>query len=72
MTWQPSRDDAAEKARFIELHGEDLWNQIQDLGKPKSLAAREVFKPRKPAPDIQDRPALQTEDSDDPEWWDKK
>lgn len=71
MTWPPARDEAAEKARFIELYGEELWNQIQDLGKPKSLGEREVFKPRKPVADASDRPALQTEDSEDPEWWEK-
>lgn len=70
MTWlPPKRDDAAERAAFIELYGEELWNEIQELAKPKPLAAREVFKPRKPP--TEDRPALQTEDSDDPKWWEK-
>lgn len=59
----------AHKAAFIKLYGEELWNQIQSLSAPKPLAAREVFKPRKPAP--ADRPALQTEDSEDPNWWDR-
>jgi len=53
VTWLPSpRETAAEyekrKADFIALYGEDLWNQIQDLSKPKPLAEREVFKPRRP------------------------
>ena len=73
MTWlPPERDDAAAKARFIEVYGEEgeaIWNKIQALTAPKPLAAREVMKPRKPP--TEDRPALQTEDSDDPEWWDK-
>jgi hypothetical protein len=74
MTWIPDRDDAAEKARFIEIYGEDLWNQIQELTAPKPLAAREVLKPKQPAPTqpaANDRPALQTEGSDDPAWWEK-
>ncbi len=69
MTWE-HRNEAAERARFIELYGEDLWNQIQALTKPKPLAAREVLKPRAPTADP-DRPATQTEDSDDPLWWNK-
>jgi hypothetical protein len=71
VTWQ-SRDDAAAKARFIAIYGaegEAIWNQIQELSKPKTLAAREVFKPKKP--DTEDRPALQTADSKDPLWWNK-
>ncbi len=70
MTWlPPKRDDAAAKAKFIALYGEELWNQIQALSEPKPLAAREVFKPRRPP--VNDRPAMQTEDSEDPNWWEK-
>lgn len=70
MTWYPPpRDDAAAKAAFVALYGEELWNEIQRLAEPKPLAAREVFKPRKPPQN--DRPALQTEDSEDPAWWNK-
>lgn len=77
MTWPPPRDEAAEKARFIEIYGEELWNEIQELGKPKPLAEREVMRPRRPQPattpsPATDRPALQTEDSDDPQWWENK
>lgn len=68
MTWLPPSTDAATKARFIALYGEELWAQIQELSKPKPLAAREVIKPKPP---VNDRPALQTEDSDDPHWWNK-
>lgn len=68
MTW-PRRNDAAERAAFIALYGEALWDQIQALSEPKPLATREVMKPRRPPAD--DRPALQTEDSEDPNWWDK-
>jgi hypothetical protein len=68
MTWHPKRDDAAERARFIAIYGEDFWNEIQAKIAPKPLAAREVMKPR---PQVNDRPALQTEDSDDPRWWEK-
>lgn len=78
MTWlPPERDDAAAKARFIEIYGEEgeaIWNQIQELSKPKPLAAREVLKPKQAAPaqpPANDRPALQTEDSEDPNWWEK-
>jgi hypothetical protein len=65
----PPRDEAAERAAFVELYGEDLWNEIQALAKPKPLSAREVMKPRRLP--TEDRPALQTEDSEDPRWWDK-
>lgn len=69
MTWlPPKRDDDAEKARFIELYGQELWDQIQAVSATKPLAAREVFKPKPPT---NDRPALQTEDSGSPRWWDK-
>ncbi len=70
MTWLPPKcDEAAEKARFIAIYGEDLWNEIQALSAPKPLASREVLKPRRPPEN--DRPALQTEDSGNPEWWDQ-
>lgn len=73
MTWlPPPSDDEAAKARFIAVYGkegEEIWNQLHELKKPKTLASREVFKPRKPPEN--DRPALQTADSEDPEWWDK-
>jgi hypothetical protein len=68
MTWLPPSNNAATRARFIALYGEDLWNQIQELGKAKPLAAREVMKPKPPT---NDRPALQTADSEDPMWWNK-
>lgn len=73
MTWFPHRNAAAEKARFIAIYGEELWNQIQALSEPKPLAEREVMKPRRKSEPTteQDRPALQTEGSDDPNWWDK-
>lgn len=76
MTWYPKRDEAAERELFIEIYGEELWNQIQAISEPKPLSAREVMKPRRPLPPVErtppdnDRPALQTEDSDDPSWWD--
>lgn len=69
MTWLPPNNDAATKARFIAIYGEELWNQIEELSKPKPLAAREVFKPRPKADP--DRPATQTAESDDPMWWQK-
>lgn len=47
---------------FPSLHG-------QPAHEPKPLAEREVFKPRRPPE--RDRPALQTEDSEDPNWWEK-
>ena len=69
MTWlPPPPDDAAAKARFVAVYGEEgeaLWNQIQELSKPKPLAAREVFKPKPP---VADRPA---EDPEDSKWWEK-
>ncbi len=70
MTWlPPEEDEATRKAKFVALYGEELWNQIQALSEPKPLAAREVLKPRRrPDPD---RPATQTEDSEDPNWWEK-
>lgn len=70
MIWRPpARDEAAERAKFVAIYGEDLWNEIQAISAPKPLASREVFKPRKPPEN--DRPALQTEDSEDPNWWEK-
>ena len=76
MTWHPSRSEieakeAKRKAEFIAIYGEALWNQLEELKRPKPLSEREVMKPRKPAPE-NDRPALQTEDSEDPEWWGDK
>ncbi len=72
MTWlPPKRDDAAAKADFIAVYGEEgeaILKQLEGLSKPKPLAAREVLKPKPPT---NDRPALQTEDSGDPRWWDK-
>lgn len=68
MTWLPPSNDAATKARFIAIYGEELWNQIQAVSASKPLAAREVLKPKPPT---NDRPALQTEDSGSPRWWDK-
>lgn len=62
MSWD-TRNEAAERARFIALYGEELWNQIQALTQPKPLASREVFKPRAPAAEPQ------AEDSD--KWWNK-
>lgn len=70
MTWHPpARNEAAEREAFIALYGEELWNQIQALKEPKPLATREVFKLRRSP--VEDRPALQTEDSEDPNWWEK-
>ncbi len=77
MTWLPPKRDAeAERAKFIEIYGEELWNQIQAITEPKPLASREVMRPRRhaPAPEPSpavDRPALQTEDSGDPAWWEQ-
>jgi hypothetical protein len=80
VTWlPPPSDDEAAKARFIAVYGkegEEIWNQLHELKKPKTLASREVFKPRKPEPipatQIADRPALQTADSSNPEWWEEE
>ncbi len=75
MTWLPPKRDAeAERAKFIAIYGEELWNQIQAITEPKPLASREVMRPRRHtpvAPPNNDRPALQTEDSGDPAWWEK-
>ncbi len=81
MTWlPPPSDDEAAKARFVAVYGkegEEIWERLHGAKKPKTLASHEVMRPRKPAPPkdapapVNDRPALQTADGDDPEWWDK-
>lgn len=74
MTWLPSPEEleteaARKKAEFVAIDGEELRNEIQAMSAPKPLAQREVMRQRRPS--TNDRPALQTEDSDDPNWWDR-
>lgn len=63
------RGPDAERARFVELYGEELWAQIQSA---KSKPSGQEWRPakRQPAPQ-DDRPATQTEASDNPNWWHK-
>lgn len=52
---------------FRKLYGDELADQVEKL--KKKPAAVEVLKPRKPAQP--DRPATQTADSEQPNWWDR-
>lgn len=70
MTWQ-HRNDAAERARFVAIYGEALWDQIQALSAPKPLAEREVLKPRAPGLPAPAAPAPPGEPEYDDEWEDR-
>lgn len=54
---------------FRKLYGDDLADQIEQIKrKPRGV---EVLKPRRPKPEaVPDLPSRQTEDSDNPRWWD--
>ena len=69
MTWLPDQDPDAERAVFVAIYGEELWNQIQAV---KSKPSGQEWRPAKRQPPPQDdRPATQTEDSSNPKWWEK-
>lgn len=55
---------------FRKLYGDELADQVEKLKKKPSGV--EVMRPKKPAQAAQpDRPATQTADSEQPNWWDR-
>lgn len=59
------------EAAFRKLYGDELADQIEAI---KNAPTAQVWSPpprRRETPEKPDQPSRQTEDSEDPKWWDE-